>query len=196
MSRRREGGEPARESQRVRLLARVGEERVLEQRLCNMSRTCRARVLDMAGARFRRSASSATVCAPCAASISPPRCESRRGMEARRAATTGGAASYVRISVTYVASSAAGSTRPPRRSTRPAAPATRRQRPPARRARPTGGRLRGRGQTRRRGREAAAAPARPPPARRGQRCLGSECLGSVVWSAESGWSPSFPIRAQ
>ena len=30
-------------------------------------------------------------------------------MEARRAATTGGAASYVRISVTYVASSAAGS---------------------------------------------------------------------------------------
>ena len=26
--------------------------------------------------------------------------------------------------------------------------------------------------------------------------LGSECLGSVVWSAESGWSPSFPIRAQ
>ena len=39
-------------------------------------------------------------------------------MEARRAATTGGAASYVRISVTYVASSAAGSTRPPRRSTR------------------------------------------------------------------------------
>ena len=51
----------------------------------------------------------------------------------------------------------------------PAAPATRRQRPPARRARPTGGRLRGRGQTRRRGREAAAAQARPPPARRGQR---------------------------
>ena len=39
-------------------------------------------------------------------------------MQARRAATTGGAASYVRISVTYVASSAAGSTRPPRRSTR------------------------------------------------------------------------------
>ena len=58
----------------------------------------------MAGARFRRSASSATVCATCAASVSPPRCESRRGMEARRAATTGGAASYVRISVTYVAS--------------------------------------------------------------------------------------------
>ena len=168
------------ESQRVRLLARVGEERVLEQRLCNMSRTCRARVLDMAGARFRRSASSATVCAPCAASISPPRCESRRGMEARRAATTGGAASYVRISVTYVASSAAGSYDPsaaPKHA--PAAPATRRQRPPARRARPTGGRLRGRGQTRRRGREAAAAQARPPPARRGQRCLGSECLGSV-----------------
>ena len=26
--------------------------------------------------------------------------------------------------------------------------------------------------------------------------LGSECLGSVVLSAESGWSPSFPIRAQ